>query len=159
MIRKTLTIFSLIGLLLSVGAWGASYWNVGYFNHPVTIFAFEGCVGLRIWHEDDYDLATVKSELNSSNIKSTSIGNNFFLLRGFQSRHTYSWWGEIVKSPRETSVVFALWIPTLIFALLPAYALLPHHRRRKRRKLGLCLKCGYDLRGSEERCPECGRTL
>ena len=32
----------------------------------------------------------------------------------------------------------------------------PIYRRRKRKKLGLCLECEYDLRGSAERCPECG---
>ena len=31
MIRKTLTIISLIGLLLSLGLWGASYLHVGCF--------------------------------------------------------------------------------------------------------------------------------
>jgi len=32
----------------------------------------------------------------------------------------------------------------------------PHERMVRRRKAGLCLNCGYDLRGGSNRCPECG---
>jgi len=52
------------------------------------------------------------------------------------------------------------WAMILLFAITPAiwlYAKLrPASRRAQRLKQGLCVNCGYDLRASPDRCPECG---
>ncbi len=43
MIRKTLTIISLIGLLLSVGLWAASYFNLSYVHGNSILGLRFGC--------------------------------------------------------------------------------------------------------------------
>ena len=53
--------------------------------------------------------------------------------------------------------LFPLWVPLLVFGYATwRLRFAPANLLRRRRKLGLCLRCGYDLRASEERCPECG---
>jgi hypothetical protein len=52
--------------------------------------------------------------------------------------------------------VFPWALPTAVFAALPAFA---GWRFLHRRKEGLCPTCGYDLRASPDRCPECGRLV
>jgi hypothetical protein len=48
---------------------------------------------------------------------------------------------------------WSLTAPTLV---LPAWWLLRFRRHRRRNRLGLCRVCGYDLRATLGRCPECG---
>ena len=76
-------------------------------------------------------------------------------------------WRLLVQSPRHNGVLhgsywliarfrFPWLLPLLPF--LPSYVLAVFRacRRRRRRLRGLCLNCGYDIRGSACRCPECG---
>jgi hypothetical protein len=50
------------------------------------------------------------------------------------------------------------WLLFLVFTALSIALCLPDIRRRKdsRKKAGHCKSCGYDLRASPDRCPECG---
>lgn len=57
----------------------------------------------------------------------------------------------------ETAHILAPhWFLVVLSAVLPACWAAQHHRLRRRIRLGLCMRCGYDLRASNERCPECG---
>ena len=54
---------------------------------------------------------------------------------------------------RFTYVAVPLWLPLLLSAALPALWLRRHVRRHGP---GLCAACGYDLRATPDKCPECG---
>ncbi len=60
---------------------------------------------------------------------------------------------------RHGVLVFPIWLLALLGAVLPAWrsvAYLRDRRLARRSAAGLCVICGYDLRGSPDRCPECG---
>jgi hypothetical protein len=58
----------------------------------------------------------------------------------------------------ERSVTVPLWSVALATAILPAWWVQTRLRRTSHRRAGLCGRCGYDLRATPERCPECGRA-
>lgn len=48
------------------------------------------------------------------------------------------------------------WLPTLLSAALPAIWMYRFVRTRRARRRSVCPTCGYDLRATPDRCPECG---
>jgi hypothetical protein len=56
-------------------------------------------------------------------------------------------------------ITFPLWAAVALFALLPSIAAIRASIRRWRIRRLLCTMCGYDLRASKDRCPECGTPI
>jgi hypothetical protein len=48
------------------------------------------------------------------------------------------------------------WFLALAFAIAPILRFRPHLARNRRLRAGHCQSCGYDLRATPDRCPECG---
>lgn len=76
----------------------------------------------------------------------------------------WRWMGFTFGCQRATSEMWLMsalpmWFVQLALSGLVVRAYVPWRRYRRRVREGLCLACGYDLRASEERCPECGRGI
>ena len=50
------------------------------------------------------------------------------------------------------------WFALLLTAALPAVRLAGLFRARRHARVGLCPICGYDLRATPDKCPECGEV-
>jgi hypothetical protein len=57
---------------------------------------------------------------------------------------------------RSIAVAFPYWIPWLVLTSIIAWNIGTRLRRRRHFKAGCCVNCGYDLRATPDRCPECG---
>ncbi len=145
MIRKTLTILSLVGLLLSVACLVASIFDVVLTNRPCKLFLSNAHLGI-IGYYDDFTLGgTIVFSGRWWASFAPSFGNSAITVGG----STFRMW----------SLSIPLWMPIALFGFLFWRSFVPLYRRRKRKRLGQCLHCGYDLRASKERCPECGSTI
>jgi len=80
----------------------------------------------------------------------------------------FAYWRTVEMTTRYHRVFFPMWLPPVVFSVLPALWLRrQHNERQARRRLsdGACPACGYDLSGNaglsnihSARCPECGRN-
>jgi len=55
-----------------------------------------------------------------------------------------------------TNIAVPFWFPSILTAVPPVLWL---KRRRGKHPTGRCQTCGYDMRATPNRCPECGTTI
>jgi hypothetical protein len=109
--------------------------EIGYPTHPASApterWSAEDAVGLRT---------------------PTLRGLPFPTTLGFRYAHEYT----VAPSGtlRDIRVAIPFWFLLLGSLLYPLFKLLS--LLRKRQQFGVCPTCGYDLRATPERCPECG---
>jgi hypothetical protein len=75
-------------------------------------------------------------------------GGRFFGIKGFQE------YRRATSFP--LSVEHGVFIPTIYPSILSATGLAIFLLRRRPQTAGHCSACGYDLRATPDRCPECG---
>ncbi len=152
MIRKLLGILFFAGLVVSLLLWGLSYFRLNTAGPGPLVNV--NLVGGALFVGD-------LGMLGSNGDDALRRRWDFFGFHDFQTQ-----WMPKYKSRKRAgigarwSIVVPLWMPASLFAAVWCYYfLVPSLRRRRRKRLGLCLYCGYDLRASINRCPECGNEF
>lgn len=82
-----------------------------------------------------------------------------FKVDGFQGLRVLRWtlYAKFSATTDTYSLIIPLFIPLLIFTLIP---LIPIVRSTRQRRKNCCDKCGYNLTGNQSGvCPECGRPI
>jgi len=148
--HHAVTIILSLGFFLSAGSWIASYWTFCYQPKSMDI------VWLSAGAIDWLHPAPVQKEMwkTFNNVlgvtRSITVGS-------FEGLATHWIPSRQVYPSGMVRTILPLWIPTLFVGILLCPRLRSALRSRRRKAVGLCLKCGYDLRGqTEPRCPECG---
>jgi hypothetical protein len=76
-------------------------------------------------------------------------------------RWIWLWRGPLGAPPFgvRTELVLRLWMLAVISAVMPAKWAFQRLRGQTKDTSGYCSRCGYDLRATPDRCPECGKVV
>ena len=163
--RRVFTALSVLSLLLCVATlalWGRSYryvdrvrW-IGIYETTHQYFALEshrGLCALRSSRQDNRGLPIPENP-----------GWAYLTARtgdplSFLPKERFLGFGYVHVGRINRTVWLPHWSLALLFAILPALHLRAAIRLRRLNRIGHCPRCGYDLRATPERCPECGHTI
>jgi hypothetical protein len=172
------TVVSAVLFVATCVLWVRSYWTVKELDGVTAIWHAEWKVASsygELWFEQDQLVsggAFDNKEVEEPYTENWSLGFSVVRLHGPFARSlvgsrfygetldvqgmNFSWWGTRIRF-----LAVPDWIVVTASLVLPMCYLMRRFRtcRRSRRHVsGLCLSCGYDLRATPHRCPECGKV-
>ena len=161
------------------GMWARSYWVPDIYpellhSSGFRVYSWQGRVIIerqRVFTDlpvviEPFDLRAGSSEDIYDFISTASLYPDppVFASPAVKNGMGFGWYSPHVspRAPglflRSSWLAIPHWFICLV-AMIPAiWRLRLFARDRGRRRRGLCLACGYDLRASGDRCPECGRV-
>jgi len=151
--RRLFTFFSALSLLLCLavcGLWVRSYWHSDPIEH---YYSFSADSWQTEWNSGGVTVS-ISEQLELGAPTGSPIEWRF---AGFH-RTRMNWaFATSFTVTRTDSVTVPHWFWLALAGIAPTVWLRAAIRRRRRTHAGLCRSCGYDLRATPDRCPECGR--
>jgi hypothetical protein len=126
-----------------------------------------------LWAHVERTTAAPGDDLSAARAFSRLVGFGFRYdkdwPRAFDGLWSWAWWDHYRATPMPGGVNLNRggvsdcrnlrvrpWLIPPVFLVFPAIRLNSLARRRRRIAAGICTTCGYDLRATPGRCPECG---
>ena len=162
--RRLFTILSALSLLLFISVvvlWVRSYWQE-YWVGGVTTKQTPG-----LYHES-LSIGCARGLLIFHRLSGVAVEDRHWVFYSFpaeafraDSDYARGMFGfRIYHSPfAQTIVHIPMWSLLAIMLAIPIWHLRKEWAARLSRPRGHCRHCGYDLRATPERCPECGQAV
>lgn len=167
-LASTLAVASLAAALAVCVLWYRSYQAMEYIDcwhelsgtpvqrtfHQYMLFSGSGRVTF-VFNELRYERPPRSAIPSGDRLKYFRDADPQFLLY----RESFGWGsfrGRGSEAWDQDKVTLPHWAFLLAALLLPLVRIVMWKRDRRRRGSGCCSRCGYDLRATPDRCPECG---
>ena len=148
MIRRLFDLLALLSLLLFLGGLYLWVWRV--YGPTARPFYVNRQLGSQILY--------VFPQSNALRIHYIPTTPTVVVYTAGETRHFAGFWYESHSTPnaRITAVALPAWFLLLLTAIGPVLWLRRRLRTGRQYPVGHCARCGYDLRATPTRCPECG---
>jgi hypothetical protein len=176
LVRLLFTLAAIVSALLclaSAALWVRSYWRYDEVawsrqspfgppgeNTNISVVSESGQIAMNYQHYGWLTNITIDGTPVGPPLTRTQWTTMTAIRRRYSGMTTFGFaHGEIVRADLVSrNVLIPHWSLFAVTAPLPVVAVLLRRRRRRRELVaaGRCHACGYDLRATPDRCPECG---